>query len=308
MYLLKDQKKAHVLITGGSGLIGQRLTKLLVSENYHVTQLTRIKNSLCGVKTYLWDYRKGILEKDALTGVDYIIHLAGAGIADEKWTAKRKKIIINSRKESTRFLYEKVLQQNINLKGFISASGINYYGAITSDAIHTESDPPALDFTGVCVKTWEKAVDLFLPVCRIVKLRTGVVLSKDGGALPKIAAPIGWGVGAALGSGKQWVPWIHIDDLCRMFLHALENNEIQNAYNAIAPEHITNKGLTKAVAKALKMPLFMPNIPEFILRKMVGELAVLVLQGSRASSEKITQTGFEFQYGTLEKALKQIYR
>lgn len=307
MYLKKDQKKAHVLITGGTGLIGQRLTKLLVAENYHVTQLTRLKNSLCGVKTYVWDYRNKFLEKDALTGVDYIIHLAGAGIADEKWTPHRKKVIIESRRGSTNFLHEQVLAQNIHLKAFISASGINYYGAITSDQIYTEDDPAASDFTAVCVKEWEKAVHQFQPLCRTVKLRTGVVLTKEGGALAKLATPIGFGVGAALGTGQQWVPWIHIDDICRMYLFALENEQISGEYNAIASEHINNAQMTKVVAKALKRPLFLPNVPEFILRKMFGEMSALVLNGSRASNEKITTAGFEFKYAKMEDALKEIY-
>jgi uncharacterized protein (TIGR01777 family) len=190
----------------------------------------------------------------------------------------------------------------------VSASGINYYGSVTSEQVFVETDPPSPTFIGECCRLWENAADLFAEKCRVVKLRTGVVLSKKGGALEKIALPIKYGVGAGLGSGKQYMPYIHIEDLVRMYLEAIENKSIHGAYNATNGDHITNKELTKAIANSLNRPLWLPNVPAFVLKLALGEMSEILLEGSKASASKIENAGFSFIYPKLENALEGIYR
>lgn len=296
-----------ILISGGSGLIGSALTKLLMANGHEVNHLSRSKSSENNIPTFVWNLAKGEIDEAAFDGVEAIIHLAGAGIADERWTEKRKKIIIDSRVESANLLYRKAKELKPPLKVFISASGINYYGMKTTDKIYTEEDRPTDDFIGKCCLLWEEAADQFDDIARVVKLRTGVVLSAKGGALEKIAKPIKLGVGAPLGSGKQWVPYIHIDDLCAMYLEVLENETYEGVYNAVNGDHITNKDLTKKTAKVLGKPLWLPNVPSFVLIAALGDMSGLVLDGSRASAEKIKNQGFEFRFENLEEALTAIY-
>lgn len=295
-----------VVITGGSGLIGVSLTHLLIREGYEVVHLTRDKNSLCGVRTYLWDTKRNYIEEGALDNASHVIHLAGSSIAGGKWTEERKRSIINSRTKTAALLFRKVQEKKIQLKSFISASGISYYGTLTSDQIFTENDLPATDskkdFASRCVLEWENEVDRFSLITRVVKLRTGIVLDFHGGALQKIYGPMQWGMGAALGNGKQWMPWIHIEDICRMYLFALKNN-IEGSFNAVAPTHISNKGFVQILATITKHRLLFPNVPIFLLRMMFGEMANIVLEGSRVSSEKIEQVGFKFEFPELKEAL-----
>lgn len=297
----------NVLITGGTGLIGTELTNLLIEEGHEVKHLSRSPSPENKIPTFLWDIKKGEIDEEAFKEVDAIIHLAGAGIAAKRWTGDRKKVIIGSRVDSANLLYKAVRKTDTDLKVFLSASGINYYGMKTTDKIFREEDPPSEDFIGRCCVLWEEAADQFAAICRVAKLRTGVVLSKKGGALEKIAKPVKFGVGAPLGSGHQWVPYIHIDDLCRMYLHALEDQSVKGTYNAVNGDHITNKNLTKETAAALDKPLWLPNVPGFVLKAALGTMAGLVLEGSRASAEKIQSTGFDFEFKTLDKALENIY-
>ncbi|MFO7672709.1 MAG: TIGR01777 family oxidoreductase, partial [Lutibacter sp.] len=231
-------------------------------------------------------------------------HLAVEGIAEKRCTKERKHLLISSRVDSANLLFEKVKELHPNLKGFISASGIGYYGAITSEKIYNENDAAGRDFVSAICKVWEKAANQFNKInIRTVILRTGVVLSKEGGALEKLSQPIKMGVGAALGSGEQYIPWIHLEDLCKMYLFAIENEEFKGIYNAVAPEHLTNKSLTKIIANKLKKPLWLPNIPAFVMKLILGKMAVIILEGSRVSSEKIMATGFKFNYPNIKEAL-----
>jgi len=291
---------ASILITGGTGLVGRNLCNLLKSKGHNVLILSRSKTKKTNV--FHWDIEKKHIDNEAIINADYIIHLAGAGIADKRWTKSRKKQLIASRVDSTNLLFEKVKELNPNLKGFISASGIGFYGAITSKKIFQENDAPYHDFLSKICILWEKEVSKFNSLnIRTVVLRTGVVFSKEGGALEKIIKPIKLGVGASLGNGKQYLPWIAMEDLCNMYVSAIENIDIKGIYNAVAPEHITNEELTKSIAKTLKKPLWLPNIPSFFLKIILGELAVILLEGSRVSSEKIKKTGFNFLFPTIEK-------
>lgn len=297
-----------VLITGGTGLVGQYITPLLKNAGYQVAFLSRRENLSGETPIYQWDPTNGILDERAFQNVDHIIHLAGAGIADKRWTEARKKLIIDSRILGPDLLLDHVRKNNIPLKSFISASGISVYGTITNDQIYTENDPAYNDFPARCVEEWEAAVDQFEPLCRVVKLRIAVVLALESGALPRLSKPIKMGMGAALGSGKQWVPWIHIQDTADMFLFALQNEALSGAYNAIADEHITNRTLTHEAARALGKKIWAPNVPGFLLKLMYGKMSSLVLEGSRASNEKIKAAGFQFQFPTLREALEDLYQ
>ncbi len=298
-----------IIITGGSGLIGVALTKLLLSEGYDVVHLTREKNSLCAVRTYLWDTKRNYIEEGALENVAHIIHLAGSSIAGGKWTEERKRSIINSRTKTAAFLLRKIKEENIQLKSFISASGISYYGTVTSDRIFSEDDLPITsskdDFASRCVIEWEKEVDKFSEICNVVKLRTGIVLDFNGGALQKMYAPMQWGLGAALGTGKQWMPWIHMEDLCKLYLFVLQKN-VSGVFNATAPEHVTNEKFIRILASVTKHRLLFPKVPTFLLRFMFGEMSKIVLEGSRVSSKKMEQAGFCFEFPELNKALEDL--
>ncbi len=298
---------ASILVTGGTGLIGKHLCEILLKKGHKVFILSR--NSSNKPNIFKWDIENNYIDENAIKNTDYIIHLAGAGIADKRWTAKRKKLLIDSRVSSANLLYTKVKVLNPNLKGFIAASGIGFYGAITTNKIFTENDSAGNDFLSTICTHWENASLQFNALnIRTVILRTGVVLTKKGGALEKIVKPIKFGFGAALGTGKQYMPWIHIDDLCEMYVQAIENPELTGIYNAVAPEYCTNKILTKEIAEVLNKPLFLPNIPAPILRIILGKLSNILLEGSRVSSNKIVKTGFEFKFYTLKNALKNLLK
>ena len=294
-----------VLITGGTGFIGGHLTNLLQSKGFNVTHLSRTVSGREKIKTYLWTPDKNFMEDEAIEQADYIIHLAGAGIADKRWTKERKKLIIESRVKTAEILFNKISKINGNIKAFVSASAVGYYGTATSEKIFTEEDLPGEDFTAqVCIK-WEQAADLFSTLgIRTVKIRTAIVLGPDGGALSKLVMPVKNFLGAPLGSGKQYFPWIHINDLCNIYLKAILDDTLKGAYNAVAPQHITNDDLIKAIAKILDKPLILPNLPSFVLKLALGEMGDAVLNGSRISSEKIVKTGFTFQYPSLTSALQ----
>lgn len=298
-----------VLITGGTGLVGTALTALLVEKGYLVTILTRDKNrtSTNSNITYsFWDINKGVIDKDELLSANYIVHLAGAGIADKPWSEKRKKEILDSRVEPIKLIYTHLKNNPHQLKAFISASGVGYYGAITTNTIFEETALAANDFLGKTCLQWEQAVDELNDLTiRTVKLRTGIVLAKNGGALPKMMQPFKFGLGAALGSGKQIMPWIHIDDLAQLYVAAIENDNFNGAYNAIAG-NVSNNHFSKTLSKTINKPFWLPNVPGFMLKLFLGEMAVILLEGSAASNQKLLQTGFNFQFTNLEEALMKL--
>lgn len=290
-----------VLLTGGTGLIGTRLSALLKEKGYQVHILTRTPKK---EGDFGWDVQQNYIEEKALEGIDYIVHLAGAGIADKKWTLKRKQEIIDSRVKSAEFLLQKVKTLNIPIKAFISASGIGYYGAVTTEKIFAEKDPPYSDYISEVCQLWEKAAFKFeTENIRTIAFRTGVVLSGKGGALSKMKTP----VITPVGSGKQYLPWIHIDDLCDMYLFAIENSHISGVFNAVAPEHHQSKSFSKSLAKSLKRPFIPLPAPGFLMQLIFGELSVILLKGSRISSEKIESKGFTFRFPTLQNALKNLF-
>ncbi len=290
---------ARILITGGTGLVGKRLTQMLIDKNHDVVILSRNpkKNN-----EFKWDVSSNYIDEKALINTDYIIHLAGAGIADKRWTNKRKQVIIDSRVKTANLLFDKITALKTDLKGFISASGIGYYGAITSETIFEETDKVGTDFLAdVCYK-WEEAAHQFstkkIPV---TILRTGIVLSKKDGALDKMKTPII----SPLGDGKQYIPWIHIDDLCNLYIAAIDDN-LTGVYNAVAPEHHTSKSFSKALAKSIKRPYLGIGIPSFILKTLFGEMAIILLKGSKISTKKIEKNKFSFRFSKLQKALSDL--
>ena len=290
---------ATILITGGTGLVGKFLQKKLVSKNYTVRILSRNPQK---ATEFYWDIATNKINEKAFLNVDYIIHLAGAGIADKRWTAKRKQEIIDSRTKSTELLFNKIKQLKIPLKGFIAASAIGYYGAITSETIFKESDAPATDFLGNVCQQWEKASltfnELNIPT---TILRTGIVLSKNGGALSKMNTPIAI---TPIASGKQYIPWIHIEDLTNLFIKAIEEPTFTGIYNATAPESQTSFSFSKTLAKKTNK-IFIPiGVPTFILKILFGEMSIILTTGSNISSEKVEKSGYTFSYKNLDKALE----
>ncbi len=297
----------HILLTGGSGLIGRHLTKLLLDQGYEVSQLSRSAHKNQRVKTYLWDVPKGKIDEACIDGVDTIIHLAGAGVADDRWTDDRKKEIIESRTKSIGLIYDLLKTKAHHVKSVISASGSGYYGD-RGDEVLTEESASGIDFLAdVCIE-WEAAVDKGADLgLRIVKFRTGVVLDKKGAALPKLAMPVKLFVGSPIGTGKQWVPWIHWHDVVKLYFFAIVNTKLAGTFNMVAPNPVTNEELTQAVAKQLHRPLWAPNVPAFMIKLLVGEMAEIVLGGTKVSAQKIEANGFNFDYPDLPGALKQIY-
>lgn len=295
-----------ILITGASGLIGTRLTELLLQKNYQVSHLGRTKRN-GRVPSFTWVVEKGTVDTQALEGVETIIHLAGAGIADKRWTTKRKSEILQSRVQSSALLYNVLATTTHQVKTVISASAIGYYGFGKDEEIFTEADQPGKDYLAQVTQQWEQSVDKIASLnIRVAKLRTGIVLSNQGGALVEMAKPINLYVGAPLGTGKQFLSWIHIDDLCRLFIKAIDDNEVNGAYNAVSGNWATNKEFTKMIAKILNRPLFLPPVPEFVMKLILGEMAMLVLKGSKVSADKIKATGFTFAFSNLEEALRNL--
>ncbi|UPQ76690.1 TIGR01777 family oxidoreductase [Chryseobacterium nepalense] len=299
--------KDIILITGAGGLIAHELSKKL-EKDFTVRFLTRKKKHS---NEFEWNIKNKTIDVAAFEGVSHIIHLAGANISEKRWTDERKKELISSRVDSADLILKTLQEKKIKLKSFISASGINYYGTKTTDVIFTENNQPGNDFLSEVVVLWERAADQFKEqnlAERVVKIRTAVVLSEKDGALKKMLPPIRMGIGAPLGTGKQYMPWIHIEDICAIYEFALKNDTMDGAFNAVSPQHTTNENLTKKIAEVLKKPLFMPNIPGFVLKLIFGELADALLEGSRASAEKIQNAGFQFKFPDLKKALEHLLK
>jgi uncharacterized protein len=299
-------KKSSVLITGGSGLIGRYLSSLLLHEGYKVSHLSRSESHYDKVKVFQWDPERKIINPDLFEGIDYVIHLAGANIGEKRWTKKRKEEIINSRVDFSRFLYNTITESKIRLKAFISASAVGYYGSETSDKIFIEEDLPSNDFLGTTSRLWEESADLFLNVSdRIVKIRTAVVLKKKESALSKLMKPAKFGFLVQTGNGGQYIPWIHLEDLCNIYLKAIEDSTIKGAYNAVSPQHMTHKNFMMILSKVMQKPIFPVPVPAFILKVILGEMSDVILKGSRVSSERIQNAGYRFLFSNLEDALKE---
>lgn len=292
-----------VLITGGTGLVGQRLIPMLQASGYEVAILSR--NSKEGkVKTYVWDIDKEYIDPMALENTEAIIHLAGASVADKRWTAERKDVIYNSRVKSSLLLYKYLNKNEHQVKTFVGASAIGLYGADTGNAIIKEDAPTGHDFLAHVTDAWETSTKKIATLgIRLFQPRIGIVLSNEGGALKELLKPP---VAAPLGKGEQYMSWIHIDDLCQMMIYAIENEEVSGAFNAVGPKPKTNREFTKIAAKAAGKPYLPIPVPKLVLKLIMGEMAQIVLGGSRVSAEKIMEAGFDFKFPKLEEALKDL--
>ena len=304
-----------VLVTGGTGMIGKALTQALIERGYHVIILTRHASDKPKTKndklSYAeWDIEKKTIDKNAIAKADYIIHLAGANFADKRWNEKVKKEIISSRVESGKLIIDSLKTITNNVKTVISASGISWYGADDKDGskTFTETDPPANDFMAETCKQWEAAIEpaSFLGK-RLIKFRIGPVLSSDGGAYVEFKNPMRFGLAGIIGSGKQVISWIHIDDLVRAILFAMENVEMKGVYNAVAPNPSSNKELILKIAEKYRGTAFIAlHAPSFALKIVFGEMINEILKSTTVSSAKLQQAGFIFQYPDLESAILQL--
>ena len=317
-----------VLITGGTGFIGTALTKALVAKNYDVIILTRnppssiqhpvsniqhpvsnIQHPVSSIRYASWNIKEQTIDQDAITTADHIIHLAGANVGEKRWTAKRKNEILESRTQSSSLLVKGLKEIPNKIKTVISASGVGWYGpdaVIPNPHPFIETDPAFDDFLGETCKQWEQSLD---PIGglgkRLVKLRTGIVFG-DGGALEEFKKPLRFGLATILGNGKQVMSWIHIDDLVNLYIHAVENNEMNGVYNAVAPHPANNKAIVLRLAKITRGKFFIPvYVPSFVLKTVLGEMSIEVLKSATVSSGKLTQAGFNFLHPTIISAIRR---
>jgi uncharacterized protein (TIGR01777 family) len=312
-----------VMITGGTGMIGTSLSRHLLQQGYDVIILSRnpIETASVYKTTYQqnsfrpsgkifyakWNTEKMVIDHQALCQADYIVHLAGEGVAKKRWTKKRKEEIKLSRTKSSELLYQCLSNQPNKVKAVISASAIGWYGP-DQGKVFTENDPCAEDFLGQTCKAWEESIDRVATLGkRLVKMRLGIALSNEGGALVEFKRPARIGVAAILGSGNQMVSWVHIDDLCRAFIHAIETPEMDGVFNLAAPHPCSNKEITLGIAKAMNGSLYLPiHVPSFTLKLIMGEMSVEVLKSTTVDSTKLQQSGFNFIYAHIHSALKHL--
>jgi uncharacterized protein (TIGR01777 family) len=303
-----------VIITGGTGLVGKAIGQALLEKGYSVIIFTRgnTNRPATGNLSYAnWNPEQQTIDKAAIARADYIIHLAGAGVADKRWTAKRKQEIIDSRIMSSKLIVDSLKNIPNKVKAVVSASAIGWYGpdpVIPNPKSFDEKCPAYEDFLGSTCKQWEESIK---PVTqfgkRLVKLRIGIVLSNKGGALKEFLKPLKFGIAAILGSGKQIISWIHMDDLVEMFITAIENEKMNGAYNAVAPYPVSNKELTLELAKMKKGKFFTSlHVPSFILKLVLGELSTEVLKSATVSSSKIQMEGFSFRFPLIKDALENL--
>lgn len=295
----------NVLITGGTGFIGKYLTDVLIANGFSVSVLTRAeRKNTDSVTYYKWDLTSHYIDENAILNADYIIHLAGEGIVEKRWTKKRKQEILESRTQPIELIHAILEKHHKVLKAFVSASAVGIYGAYTSQRICTEETPPANDFLGLTCQQWENSADKIGALgIRTVKIRTGIVFGKNEGFLKKVAPSFKAGFGSVLGSGKQYLPWIHIEDLAQIYLKSITDVHMHGPYNAAVTDDTTNSGFSKILANLYGYTIWLPRVPEFILKIVLGEMSDAVIKGQRVSSEKIQKTGFEFQYLDIEAAL-----
>lgn len=302
-----------ILITGGTGMVGRALTKALLAQGHHVIIMSRKKQETNNPQLTMaaWNVEQQTIDADAISRADYIIHLAGAGVADKRWTAARKKEIADSRVRSGELLVKALGEIPNKVKAVVSASAIGWYGpdpSVPNPHPFTEEAPPHTDFLGQTCLQWEQSTEPIAAMgIRLAKLRIGIVLSSDGGALKEFVKPLKFGVASVLGSGRQVVSWIHIDDLVQLFIYALENDHINGVYNAVAPQPVTNRQLIQAIAKSRNRFYITLPVPAFVLKVMLGEMSIEVLKSATVSAGKIQQAGFVFRYAEAGEAMKSFF-
>ena len=299
----------NILITGGTGTLGKVISSHLSKQGNNVKVLTRGNSETHdNIEMITWNPDINFLSENSLEGVDIIIHLAGAGIADKKWTKDRKKEIINTRVKTAQLIHEHVANMDRKPEAFITASAIGYYGYDTGSILVKETSRFGDDFLATVVKEWEAAADTFTDLgLRVLKYRFGIVLSRKGGALEMMIKPVKIGVGAGLGRGDQYISWVHENDVALLMEHAITHS-VDGVFNAVSPNPVTNKDFMKTIARTLKKPFFLPNVPAFVMKLALGEKASMVLGGNRVSSEKLQNEGFKFTYEELDDALQNLLK
>lgn len=297
----------NILITGGTGLVGSYLAQMLTRRGHNVSILSRSKSKHSGNNTIWWDPEKGLIDREAISNISGVIHLAGSNITSGIWTKRGRQSLLRSRVKSGELLFRTFSDCKAKPKTFITASGVSYYGAITTSHVFTESDPPGSDFlANLCIE-WEKIAGAFKSAgTRSVIIRTAVVLAGTDSILQKLKIPFQLGFSTFPGSGYQYLPWIHIKDLCSVYLRALEDNSMEGPYNAVAPDHVTVRYFVREFARILNRKIWLPPVPEFVIKVLPEDGTRLLLEGSRISSDKIVQTGFSFSFEELKTALSDL--
>lgn len=295
---------SKILITGGTGLVGSFITQDLLNKGHEVVYLSRNTGDRVGMKIFRWDINEGYIDPLAFEGVNAVINLAGAGIADHRWTKSYKKELYESRIRSTRLLVDFINTHHIKLDAFVSTSAMGFYGNNTLK-LAVETDLPGNDFLATLCNDWEQEAAKIRNT-RLVVLRVGVVLAKESGFIPKVARLIRYGLGSVLGNGKQLMSWIHIADLSALYLKAITDTNIAGTYNAVSPYPESNKTITYAMAKTIRRPIVLPPVPKIALQLIFGELSSTLLANQEISSAKTEQTGFIFTYPRLQNALDNL--
>ena len=303
-----------VLITGGTGMVGKHLTELLVVKGYNVLIVSRKKvmaRRHASISYALWDVDAQTIDVEAFQKADYIINLAGAGVADKRWSVERKKEIVESRTKAGATIVKALETIPNKVKCVVNASAIGWYGADTKESLQkgfTEDAVADTEFLGDTCKQWEESIEPVTKLgIRLVKLRIGIVLSNNGGALVEFLKPLKWGLALILGNGKQIISWIHVEDLCRLFAYAIENKAMAGAYNAVSSVPITSKELTLTLAKIVKGKSYISaHVPSFVLKIILGEMSIEVLKSATVNNHRVKALGFQFNFPTIETALKDL--
>ena len=296
------EETKHILLAGGTGLIGKRIQKMLLDKGHKVSVLSR---NPTGKDSYFWNPAQKKIDFPFLHEIDVILNLSGASIADKRWTVSRKKELYDSRIGVNEFLFS-LKEQMPKLNQFITSSGINCYGYEDDKREHTEEDSFGSDYLSQLVKDWEESADLFSDICKVAKIRTAVVLDMNGGAMVKMLTPIRWGIGSPIGNGNQQMPWIHAADLSRLFIHVIDH-QLSGAINAVSGS-VSNKEFSEKLAKTLNKPFWFPSIPSFVMKLVFGEMSSMLLKGLRASNAKIKSSGYVFTFPDLTLALKDLLK
>ena len=311
---MTDSSVKTVVIAGGTGMVGTALASELLNRQYRVIILSRKKgNGPAGLERLQyaqWDPSRRFIEEAVIREADFIVNLAGAGVAEKRWTEARKKEIVESRVKSSETIIEALKSQPNKVRTVVNASAIGWYGPDTPQSrIHPfeETAPADLAFLGETVRLWEQSIEpVSSLVERLVILRIGIVLSSEGGALAEFIKPMKFGIAPVMGNGRQMVSWIHVSDLCRMIIHALENNTVNGVYNAVSPYPVSNRQLVQTLADVKPGIQLVIPVPAFVLKIMLGEMSIEVLKSATVSSEKIRKTGFVFQYPRIREAVQEI--